>query len=291
MADREVPAGLADLERDGFLLVRGALDADTVATWKHKLYDLHRRGLNEIDNSVGNVAFESLLRLEPELSRALVGHPSVAPYLKAFLGKQCQLRSLRAHINPRAYRQEWHMDFADYHYQERNAGAARPLRALCMNTTFYLTDNTPERGRLTFLKDYVDRLLPEELLPHVQYTDDRSNPFQAWCDAQSQEHLYPLAGDAIVFFAHIPHQGVKFGDDPRTTSAPTWCCTFSRTPCIPASSSSARPTSRCKPSATPAPSRSRSRSPPAMARPRATTDGCYYEPLQLRTVATTKHCD
>ena len=92
MADREVPAGLADLERDGFLLVRGALDADTVATWKHKLYDLHRRGLNEIDNSVGNVAFESLLRLEPELSRGLIGHPSVAPYLKAMLGRQCQLR-------------------------------------------------------------------------------------------------------------------------------------------------------------------------------------------------------
>ena len=215
MADREAPTGLADLERDGFLLVRGALDADTVATWKHKLYDLHRRGLNEIDNSVGNVAFESLLRLEPELSRGLIGHPSVAPYLKAMLGRQCQLRSLRAHINPRAYRQEWHMDFADYHYQERNAGAVRPLRALCMNTTFYLTDNTPERGRLTFLNNYVDRLLPEELLPHVQYTDDRSNPFQAWCDAQPQEHLYPRAGDAIVFFAHIPHQGVKFGDDPE----------------------------------------------------------------------------
>ena len=176
MADREAPAGLADLERVGFLLVSGALDAETVAAWKHKLYDLHRRGLNEIDNSVGNVAFESLLRLEPELSRGLIGHPSVAPYLKAMLGRQCQLRSLRAHINPRAYRQEWHMDFADYHYQERNAGAVRPLRALCMNTTFYLTDNTPERGRLTFLNNYVDRLLPEELLPHVQYTDDRSNP-------------------------------------------------------------------------------------------------------------------
>ena len=209
------PAGLAALERDGFLLVPGALDDGTVAEWKHTLYDLHRRGLNEIDNSVGNVAFESLLRLVPELSRGLVGHPSVAPYLKTMLGKQCQLRSLRAHINPRAYRQEWHMDFADYHYQERKAQAARPLCALCMNTTFYLTDNTPQRGRLTFLKNYVDRLLPDEVLPHVHYTDDRSNRFQTWCDAQPQEHLYPQAGDAIVFFAHIPHQGVKFGDDPE----------------------------------------------------------------------------
>ena len=215
MIDTEVPAGLADLERDGFLLVPGALDGETVAAWKRTLYELHRRGLNEIDNSVGNVAFESLLRLEPERSRRLIGHPSVAPYLKAMLGKQCQLRSLRAHLNPRAYRQEWHMDFADYHYQERHAEAGRPLRALCMNSTFYLTENTPARGRLTFLRNYVDRPLPEKLLPHVRYTDDRSNPFQTWCDEQPQEHLYPQAGDAIVFFSHIPHQGVKFGDDPE----------------------------------------------------------------------------
>ncbi len=66
MADGDAPAGLEDLQRDGFLLVPGALDAGTVAEWKRTLYDLHRRGMNEIDNSVGNVAFESLLRLEPE---------------------------------------------------------------------------------------------------------------------------------------------------------------------------------------------------------------------------------
>ena len=215
MVDGDSPAGLADLERDGFLLVPGALDDEAVAWWKGTLYDLHRRGLNEIDNSVGNVAFESLLKLAPERSRMLMGHPSVAPYLKAVLGKQCQLRSLRAHMNPRAYLQEWHMDFTDYQYQERRSEAGRPLRALCMNTTFYLTDNTPERGRLTFLTGYVDRRLPDDILPHVRYTEDRGNRFQKWCDEQPQEHLYPMAGDAVVFFSHIPHQGAKFGDDPE----------------------------------------------------------------------------
>ena len=34
------------------------------------------------------------------------------------------------------------------------------------------------------------------MLPHIHYTDDRSNPFQVWCDEPPQEHLYPLAGDA-----------------------------------------------------------------------------------------------
>ena len=215
MMAADAPLGLEDLERDGFLLVSSALDAKAVAWWKGTLYGLHRCGLNEISNSVGNVAFESLLTLAPKQSRLLVGHSSVAPYLKAFLGKQCQLRSLRAHMNPRAYLQEWHMDFGDYQYQERKSEAGRPLRALCMNTTFYLTDNVRERGRLTFLKGYVDRPIPDDILPYVRYNDDRSNPFQEWCDAQPQVHLYPMAGDAVVFFSHIPHQGAKFGDDPE----------------------------------------------------------------------------
>jgi len=38
---------MAQLERDGFLLVPNALDRETVAEWKHTLYDLHRRGRYE----------------------------------------------------------------------------------------------------------------------------------------------------------------------------------------------------------------------------------------------------
>ena len=34
MVDGDSPAGLADLERDGFLLVPGALDDEAVAWWR-----------------------------------------------------------------------------------------------------------------------------------------------------------------------------------------------------------------------------------------------------------------
>ena len=102
------------LDRHGYLLVRNALDEETVQAWRASLQRKYEREEWDISNEVGNVAFDHLLAQEPELARPMVGHPSVAPYLKAMLGRQCQLRSFRAHINPGAYTQEWHKDFGYY---------------------------------------------------------------------------------------------------------------------------------------------------------------------------------
>ena len=210
-----IQEGIDQLNHDGFLLIPGALPIELVEKWKSSLYALYDRGAYEISNGVGNVAFEKLLALEPELTGELIGHDSVAPYLRGILGKQCQLRSLRAHVNPAAYLQEWHMDFSDYYYQVEKSEAQRPAQSLCINSTFYLTDNTPDRARLTFVRDYLDRPIPEELLPFVRYTEDRNDPFQRWCDEQELVHLHPMAGDAVVFYSHIPHQGAKIGPDPE----------------------------------------------------------------------------
>ncbi len=205
---------MAQLKRDGFLLIPQALDLAVVEQWKKVLYDLYAQKRYEISNGVGNVAFEKLLQIEPEMAKALIGHPSTSPYLRAILGKQCQLRSLRAHVNPGAYTQEWHMDFYDYYYQAEKAAAEQPSIALCMNATFYLTDNTPDHGRLTFVKGYLDKPVPDYLRPNLRYTEDRNDPFQRWCDEQNRADLHPMAGDAVVFFSHVPHQGAKFGIDP-----------------------------------------------------------------------------
>ena len=206
---------LAQLNRDGFILIPNALPAERVEQWKTILYALYDRGSYEISNGVGNVAFEKLLALEPELAGELVGHESVAPYLQAIMGKQCQLRSVRAHVNPAAYLQEWHMDFYDYYYQAEKSEAKNPTLGLCVNSTFYLTDNTPDRARLTFVKNCVDRPVPQELIPFLRYTEDRNDPFQRWCDQQELAHLYPMAGDAVIFYSHLPHQGAKIGPDPE----------------------------------------------------------------------------
>ena len=213
MSKNNLEKNLEFLRKNGFVIVKKALDKDLVRIWKEKIYSLYNNQKYEINNTVGNVAFEKLLEIEPHLSRGLIGHKSVAPYLKYFLGKQCQLRSLRAHINPGAYLQEWHMDFYDYWYQQEFSKANVPLKGLCMNTTFYLTDNTPEKGRLRFLTGFLDKPTPENLRTHAHYTDDRKNLFQTWCDSQKYIDLYPMAGDVIVFFSHIPHQGAKLVQD------------------------------------------------------------------------------
>ena len=211
--DKSFEKNLAQLERDGFLLIKNVLDMETVQKWQDSLYGRYERGEYDRRNSVGNVSYNQLLEQEPEMTRALIAQPSVAPYLKATLGKQCQLRSVRAHLNPDDYTQEWHMDFYDYWYQEEKVDASRCVQGFCMNTTFYLTDNTPERARLTFVKDLCHCPIPEELREHLWYRDDRNNPFQRWCDEQPHADLYPMSGDAVVFYSHIPHQGAKMGPD------------------------------------------------------------------------------
>jgi len=202
-------ADLDSLQERGYLHVRQALEPDVVAQWKEVLYAKYARQEYCGANSVGNVYFDKLLGQVTEMVLPLLTLPATTAYLKAVMGKQCQLRSVRAHLNPASYTQEWHMDFSDYYYQEGKSQALQPAKSLCMNQTFYLTDNDPGTARLTFLQGYLQKPIPAELVPHIGYTDDRENVFQVWCDNQEHVNLHPKAGDAVIFYSHIPHQGAK----------------------------------------------------------------------------------
>lgn len=206
---RQFQDNLESLQENGFLHIKGALDSANVSEWKDCLYQKYQREEYCGANSVGNVYFDKLLGQVTDLVKPLLTLPQTTSYLKALMGKQCQLRSVRAHVNPAAYKQEWHMDFSDYYYQEERSNALRPCKGICMNQTFYLTDNDPGVARLTFLKNYLKQPIPDELVPHIGYTDDRRNVFQVWCDNQEHVDLHPKAGDAVVFYSHIPHQGAK----------------------------------------------------------------------------------
>ena len=217
------------LDRHGFLLVRNALPEDVVLAWQECLVRKYERREWDISNEVGNVAFDHLLEQESELARPMVGHPSVAPYLQAMLGRQCQLRSFRAHINPGAYTQEWHKDFG--YYWDAPDEARHALRPLCINTTFYLTDNAPETGRLTFINNFCHNALPEEIRHLGGYNSD--NPFYQWCERQEHIHLHPMTGDAVVFFSHIPHQGAKLKEDADAPIRSNVVLHYQQTPMFP----------------------------------------------------------
>ena len=137
------------------------------------------------------------------------------------MGRQCQLRSLRAHINPGPYLQEWHMDFYGYWEEKRQVEqyrlAAQPVG---VNTTYYLQDNGPGDGHLK----YVENGHLQEP-PHL-YPMDRPK-FEAWCEAQEHVVLYPKAGDCVVFLSHIPHQGAKERDDMERSNV---VCHYQMTP-------------------------------------------------------------
>jgi len=104
-APLDVEARLDQLEREGFLLIEGALDPDEREHMRQRMNYAREQGWQEGLNPVGNMWFDSLLERDPDTFRPLVAHRSIRPYLEALFGPQCQLRSLRGHINPGPYLQ------------------------------------------------------------------------------------------------------------------------------------------------------------------------------------------
>jgi hypothetical protein len=200
----EVEEGLEKLERDGYLLIEGALSPEETERCRVALNQARANDWQEGLNSVGNMWFDHLLEQDPETFRPLIAHPGVRPYLAELLGPQLQLRRLRAHINPGAYHQEWHMDFYGYWDAPR---ARYAQKAVGFNTSFYFQDNGPGVAWLKFVRGgHLAR--PGGLQRGIDAFDPQ-NPFYRWCEEQPHDILYPKAGDAVLFFSHIPHQGAK----------------------------------------------------------------------------------
>lgn len=198
---------LNQLERDGFLLIKNALSPEVTEQVRQRVFHAKDQGWQEGLNSVGNMWFDTLLDREPGVFGPLVGHPSVAPILYAMMGKQCQLRSYRAHINPGKYLQEWHMDFYGYWNERRETAKHRvAIAPTSINTTFYFQDNKPGEGFLRFVKN-GHLAEPPHLVPRIDHPK-----FEEWCYEQEHVVLHPDAGDAVVFLSHIPHQGGKEND-------------------------------------------------------------------------------
>ncbi len=209
---------LEELEEKGYVLIPGALTPEEVERCRISLNQARANGWEEGLNAVGNMWFDRLLDQMPDVFQPLVAHPNVRPHLEALLGPQCQLRSLRAHINPGAYLQEWHMDFYGYWHQPLDARYA--VKGTGINTTFYFQDNGPGIARLTYVKN-GHRIRPPAHLFHSGGWTLNHPEFEAWCYAQEQETIYPKAGDCVLFFSHIPHQGAK--DNPEVERSNVVC--------------------------------------------------------------------
>lgn len=218
----DVDAQLDQLDRDGYLLIPGALAAEELERVRTRLEYGREQGWEEGLNAVGNMWFDHLLEQDPETFRPLIAHPSVRPYLEALMGPQCQVRSLRAHINPGPYVQEWHMDFYGY-WQQPRARLTTP--GVGVNTTFYLQDNGPEVAYLQFV--HRGHLSEPPGLDRSNFKGFETNEFRDWCAAQEHDVLYPKAGDCVLFYSHIPHQGAKLVDELERSNV---VCHYQATP-------------------------------------------------------------
>src|SRR5579862_6681936 len=213
-----IDAQLAELEEKGYVLLSGALSREETERCRVALNQARANGWEEGLNHVGNMWFDSLLDRMPDVFGPLVAHPSVHPLLEALLGPQCQLRSLRGHINPGPYTQEWHMDFYGYHRQPLTARYA--VRGTGINTTFYFQDNGPGIARLTFVKGGHRIAAPDDVV-HPSGRSRSEDAFNAWCESLEHVTIYPKAGDCVLFFSHIPHQGAK--EDPTVERSNIVC--------------------------------------------------------------------
>jgi ectoine hydroxylase-related dioxygenase (phytanoyl-CoA dioxygenase family) len=208
LTGQELERRLDQLDRDGFLLIEGAMSPEETERIRQRINFAREQGWQEGLNPVGNMWFDTLLERDPETFRPLVAHSSVRPILEALMGPQCQLRSLRGHINPGPYLQEWHMDFYGYWSQPQRR---LTQRGVGVNTTFYFQDNGPELAYLKFVKG--GHLSEPPGLDRSLFHGYEVNEFRAWCDAQEHVIVYPKAGDCILFYSHIPHQGAKLQEN------------------------------------------------------------------------------
>lgn len=196
---------LDDLATNGFVVIEGALTPDEYSAYAARLRTFYESGYAHGSNDVGTVWFDDVLDLDRNLFGSLIAHPSVRRELEGLCGRQLQLRSLRGHYYPGAYRQHWHMDF--YGYWDQTAEGRVAGRGTAINTTFYFQDGDPETSHLEFVTG--GHLRPPIGVARGKVVATEDNEFTRWCEEQPHMLVYPKAGDCVLFFSHIPHRGVK----------------------------------------------------------------------------------
>lgn len=199
---------LADLDANGFVVIKGALPPDQVEQLRAGLKGARSARWQGGVNEVGTMWFSDLLERDPERYGALVAHPNVGPLLEALAGPQLQFRSMIAHTYPGPYTQTWHMDY--YGYWDT---PPQPLavRGTAINTTFYLDDHNPDIGALEFLEK--GHLTRPEGLTRDEVKGSEDNTFTQWCKSRPHVTIYPSAGDCVVFYSHLPHRGIKYAPE------------------------------------------------------------------------------
>jgi len=198
---------LRQLDRDGLLVLKGALDEKAINQFDTEIKEASEKGWASGRDASGNVWYDDFLARRKEVFEPLLYHPRWVRLLTALVGDQLQVRDMRIHENPGSYTQGWHMDFFGYWGQQRVTRRHRyGVNAIAFNVACYLQDNNVGEAQLAFVKN-GHLIEPPYLFPW------EFPKFAEWCEASEKIVINARAGDCVLFYSHIPHQGRKFVDN------------------------------------------------------------------------------
>lgn len=175
---------LRRFDRDGFLVVPGALDPDQVRRYYERGQTLYR----QIGKGVHSAFLFASAVQRDSCFLPLIDHPPILELLVRLLGPCIQLLGSEVWIRPReAEAIPWHRD---------GGFLMRHLHGLVeVKVQYFLSDvPAPESGNLVFARGSHRRVPPD--------VDD----VPRWISAQRQEMLFPKAGDVAIWSAGTWHR-------------------------------------------------------------------------------------
>ena len=187
----------ASFDRDGYLIIRGALGPDEVAAAREAIDGVHacmaKAGKVGLD---GSMHLLSVVANCPELT-SLTDHPATFPYVWSILGWNIHIYHSHLDVHPPVrvplpFRFDWHQDGGR---QNREIETA-PRPRLSVKLAYWLSDvSEPGRGNL--------KVVPGSHL--VNWIDGPPRRDVQWPDPEGALEVTAGPGDAVFFDRRIWH--------------------------------------------------------------------------------------
>ena len=187
----------ASFDRDGYLIIRGALGPDEVAAAREAIDGVHacmaKAGKVGLD---GSMHLLSVVANCPELT-SLTDHPATFPYVWSILGWNIHIYHSHLDVHPPVrvplpFRFDWHQDGGR---QNREIETA-PRPRLSVKLAYWLSDvSEPGRGNL--------KVVPGSHL--VNWIDGPPRRDIQWPDPEGAIEVTAGPGDAVFFDRRIWH--------------------------------------------------------------------------------------
>ncbi len=203
--DGDVPDASRQLETDGWVLLRGVLDADEVdalAEDIERVYDFAPAARSRTDKA----EFRYEMLNHSAASQAVIGHPRVLEVIEPLLGNDCHVIANTAWRNPPDHRGgPWHTDAgphvprpADVPWDDR---IPYPVFAIAGHV---------------MLRDCSEADGPTAIVPG-SHRSGRLAPFDAdmslTYDGRPPVQVVAAAGDVVLFVSDVWHRGVPAQPD------------------------------------------------------------------------------